>query len=62
VLGTDRRLRVRLAADFERLEFLRVLRTRADERIETTGGLIHPPARPVQGPPAPSPADIARGG
>jgi hypothetical protein len=28
-LGTDRRLRVRLAADYERLEFLRVLRSHA---------------------------------
>jgi rod shape-determining protein MreC len=62
VLGTDRRLRVRLAADFERLEFLRVLRTRAEPPIETTGGLIYPPARPIQGPPPPAADAVARGG
>ena len=32
VLGTDRRLRVRLAADYERLEFLRVLRSHGPGR------------------------------
>ena len=47
------RLRARLAADIGRLEFLRVLRTRAADPIETTGGLILPPPGPVQGPPAP---------
>lgn len=49
-LGTDGRLRVRLAADFERLEFLRVLRSQEAERIEQTGALIapvEPPALPV---------------
>ncbi|SFR32977.1 rod shape-determining protein MreC [Litoreibacter janthinus] len=39
-LGPDRRLRVRLAADYGRLEFLRVLRTPHSASIETTGGLI----------------------
>ncbi|RYH02140.1 rod shape-determining protein MreC [Salipiger sp. IMCC34102] len=39
-LGSDRRLRVRLAADYERLEFLRVLRARPNERIEDPGGLL----------------------
>ncbi len=36
------RLRVRLAADYERLEFLRVLRNPPQERLEDTGGLVVP--------------------
>lgn len=36
------RLRVRLSADYERLEFLRVLRNYGAERIEDTGSLIRP--------------------
>ncbi|MFB2532496.1 rod shape-determining protein MreC [Paracoccus sp. p4-l81] len=51
VQGTDRRLRLRLAADYERLEFLRVLRSHPAERLEDTGALIPPP--PVFGPPMP---------
>lgn len=43
-LGTDGRLRVRLAADYERLEFLRVLRSREHEQIHDPGGLLAPPA------------------
>ncbi|TVS02709.1 MAG: rod shape-determining protein MreC [Rhodobacteraceae bacterium] len=39
----DRRLRVRIAADYSRLEFLRVLRSRPVERITDTGALITPP-------------------
>jgi len=39
-LGPDRRLRVKLAADYGRLEFLRVLRTPHSAAIDTTGGLI----------------------
>lgn len=46
-LGTDRRLRVRLAADYERLEFLRVLRSRPAERITDPGALLVP--EPVTG-------------
>lgn len=42
VITRDRRLRVRIAADFGRLEFLRVLRSRAMERITDTGGLVAP--------------------
>ncbi|TVR44522.1 MAG: rod shape-determining protein MreC [Rhodobacteraceae bacterium] len=38
----DRRLRVRIAADYGRLEFLRVLRSYPRERITDTGGLIAP--------------------
>lgn len=40
--GRDRRLRVRLSADYERLEFLRVLRSHRAEVINDTGGLIVP--------------------
>ena len=40
--GPDRRLRVRLAADYERLEFLRVLRSRPSEQITDPGTLIAP--------------------
>ena len=39
-LGTDRRLRVRLSADYERLEFLRVLRARPPAPIADPGGLV----------------------
>ncbi|MBV1869067.1 MAG: rod shape-determining protein MreC [Marinosulfonomonas sp.] len=41
-LGPDRRLRVRLSADYERLEFLRVLRSHSVERITDPGGLLVP--------------------
>jgi rod shape-determining protein MreC len=47
VQGNDRRLRVRLAADYERLEFLRVLRSHEIEPITDPGGLI---ATPLAGP------------
>lgn len=47
VQGNDRRLRVRLAADYERLEFLRVLRSHEIEPITDPGGLI---ATPIAGP------------
>lgn len=43
VLSSDRRLRVRLAADYGRLDFLRVLRSRPVERITDTGGILEPP-------------------
>ena len=42
--GPDGRLRVRLAADYERLKFLRVLRSRPHEPITDPGGLLVPPA------------------
>jgi rod shape-determining protein MreC len=38
----DRRLRVRLAADYGRLDFLRVIRSRPQEVIADTGSLIAP--------------------
>lgn len=41
-LGNDRRLRVRLSADYQRLEFLRVLRARPHENITDPGGLLAP--------------------
>ena len=47
-LGTDRRLRVRLAADYERLTFLRVLRSHAAEAIDEAGGLIAPPYSEIE--------------
>lgn len=47
-LGADRRLRVVLAADYERLDFLRVLRTLESERIIDPGSLILP-TNPISG-------------
>ena len=46
--GIDRRLRVRLSADYERLDFLRVLRTMPKEPLRDPGGLVAP-----QGPEVP---------
>ncbi|MFP1644294.1 rod shape-determining protein MreC [Pontitalea aquivivens] len=42
--GPDRRLRVRLAADYERLDFLRVLRSHPAEQLRDAGPLIPPAA------------------
>lgn len=42
------RLRVRLAADFERLEYLRVLRHLGSETIEDPGGLVAPRFMPAE--------------
>ncbi|WP_066701817.1 rod shape-determining protein MreC [Celeribacter ethanolicus] len=44
--GPDRRLRVVLAADYERLDYLRVLRTHESERITDPGALILPDGTP----------------
>jgi rod shape-determining protein MreC len=41
---------VRLSADYERLEFLRVLRNPGVESITETGGMLVPSSR-LQGPP-----------
>ena len=41
-LGTDNRLRVRLSADYQRLEFLRVLRSQPHEDIEDPEDLLAP--------------------
>ena len=54
VRGADGRLRVRLAADTSRLEFLRVLRTREAPGIDASGPILVPAPGPVQGPPAPA--------
>lgn len=51
VLGTDKRLRVALAANYQRLEFLRVLRSHALPPITDPGSVVAEP--PMQGPPAP---------
>jgi rod shape-determining protein MreC len=40
VLGNDGRLRVQLAADYERLEYLRVLRSHQAEPLTDPGGLV----------------------
>lgn len=58
-MGTDRRLRVRLAADYGRLEFLRVLRSHAFEPITDPGGLVAEPAAAPAPEAAPDPAAAA---
>jgi rod shape-determining protein MreC len=63
-LGNDRRLRVVLSADYQRLEFLRVLRSHDLTPITDAGGLIAPetaPALPdgMQGPMAPVVPELA---
>jgi rod shape-determining protein MreC len=40
VVGADKRLRVRLAAEYDRLEFLRVLRSPEGETLSEPGGLV----------------------
>lgn len=55
------RLRVRLAADYERLEYLRVLRHHGRERIETPGALIGPEQPPAAETPIPSESDADNG-
>lgn len=54
------RLRVRLSADYERLEFLRVLRDHGQERINTPGNVILPLAE--DSPAAPEIAEDAENG
>jgi hypothetical protein len=58
-LGSDKRLRVILAADYERLQFLRVLRSHQAEPITDSGALLVPePPQPLppgfQGPMQPA--------
>ncbi|MDP3958554.1 MAG: rod shape-determining protein MreC [Pseudorhodobacter sp.] len=64
VMGPDRRLRVRLAADYGRLEFLRVLRSHDLEPIADPGGLVAPPlpGPGLIGPLPLSPAGLAGSG
>ncbi len=57
VMGTDRRLRVALSADYQRLEFLRVLRSHELTPITDPGALVAPPPTP----PAPLPAPDSAG-
>lgn len=57
VRDTDRRLRVVMSADYQRLEFLRVLRSHELEPITDPGGLIAPPLLPS----APEPVVDAEG-
>ena len=45
--GTDGRLRTRLSADLERLEFLRVLRSQPAARIQEAGSLLAPTTPPT---------------
>ncbi len=47
--GQDRRLRVRLAADYGRLDFLRVLRSHPAEQLRDAGPLIPPALPPLPG-------------
>ncbi len=56
------RMRVRIAADYERLEFLRVLRSYDIERIEGPGSLIAPETAPPPAPPLPQAAAEAGNG
>ncbi|SHI78258.1 rod shape-determining protein MreC [Wenxinia saemankumensis] len=56
-LGTDGRQRVRLAADYGRLEFLRVLRSQPRERIEDPGALVLPGPMPAEEAPAAAEGD-----
>jgi len=51
--GTDRRLRVRLSADYQRLEFLRVLRSHELTPITDPGALVAPPLPRQFGPDLP---------
>ncbi len=50
VLTPDGIYRVRLSADYERLEFLRVLRSQAREQIEDPGTLVGPLSPPPETP------------
>lgn len=57
------RLRVRMAADYERLEFLRVLRDHGARRVDAASELILPEALPDAGPaPTPDPAPAIAAG
>ena len=62
VMGTDRRLRVVLSADYQRLEFLRVLRSHELEPITDPGALIAPPPQAEMQGPMPAPEAGAAAG
>jgi rod shape-determining protein MreC len=55
--GTDRRLRVRLAADYGRLDFLRVLRSMPKKPLRDPGGLVLPEGAAATAPVAEEAAD-----
>ncbi|WP_341367253.1 rod shape-determining protein MreC [Yoonia sp. BS5-3] len=57
-LGTDNRLRVRLSADYQRLEFLRVLRSQPHEDIADPEDLLAPDTE-FFGPAALTPSSLA---
>ena len=59
VIQADKRLRVHLEADLNRLEYLRILRSPKMETIGTAGDLLQP-VLPLQGPPAPPSAHPER--
>ena len=59
--ASDGRLRVRMAADYGRLEFLRVLRSHPSERLADTVLLIPPPPAEFIGPPMPPIVVLDRG-
>ena len=57
-LGTDKRLRVVLAADYQRLEFLRVLRSHELAPLTDPGSLVAPPLAPEVIGPQPPEAEV----
>lgn len=57
VLGTDGRYLVQLAADYQRLEFLRVLRTNTPEKIGVSDELVGTPPDAATSETPPEPAD-----
>jgi rod shape-determining protein MreC len=61
-LGSDKRLRVILAADYERLQFLRVLRSHQAEPITDAGALLVPEPSPPLPPGFQGPMQPATGG
>lgn len=61
VQATDGRMRLRMAADYQRLEFLRVLRSHSAEPLADAGALIPPGDVGLIGPQLPtSPVDAAQ--
>lgn len=59
IRGPDRRLRVRLAADYQRLQYLRILRSYPGEEVKGAGGLLV--MNPVLAPVAEAAPDPAEG-
>ena len=62
VRATDGRMRVRMSADYNRLEYLRVLRSHDAEAVSDSGAIVIPGKDTQIGPPMPtSPVDAAMG-